>query len=134
MMSRTPERPLSRDRAWACVTLNFSISGWGSLKAGRIFAGVSQLLTAFAGFFLLMAWMLKWIYRIFQTQIGEPTSPPPSGWLWKCGVACFVVSYSWMLITCVSLMRQAKANEGKNGQNVPPRLKDLPDNKPPKLS
>jgi hypothetical protein len=131
-MSRSPERPLSRDRALACVTLNFSLSGLGSLKAGRTFAGVCQLVTAFAGFFLFLAWMFKWIDRIFQAQIGETLSSPPAGWLWKWGIAGFVVSYSWMLITCASLMRQAKANEDKNRQNVPPRLVGLPD-KPPKL-
>jgi hypothetical protein len=112
--------------------LNFSLSGWGSLKAGRIFAGVCQLVTAFAGFFLLLAWMLEWIYRVFQTQVGETLSSPPADWLWKWGIAGFAVSYSWMLVTCVSLMRQAKANEDKNRQNVPPRLADLP-GKPPKL-
>lgn len=131
-MPASSKRPLSRDRAWACVMLNFSLSGWGSLKAGRIFAGVSQLVTAFGGFFLILTWMLKWVYRVFQTQAGETLSPPPADWLWKWGVASFVVSYTWMLITCVSLMRQAKADEEKNRQNVPPRLADSPD-KPPKL-
>ncbi len=113
--------------------LNFSLSGWGSLKAGRIFAGVCQLVTVFAGFFLLLAWMLKWIYRVFQTQVGEALSPPPADWLWKWGVAGFVVSYTWMLITCVSLMWQAKSDEDENRRNIPPRLADPP-GKPPKLS
>ena len=76
--------------------------------------------------------MIKWIYRIFQAQLGETVSPAPADWLWKCGVAGFVVSYTWVLITCVSLMRQAKANEDKNPQKIPPRLADLPD-KPPRL-
>ena len=125
-MSRLSHRPLSRDRAWSCVTLNFSIAGLGTLKAGRIFAGISQLLTVFAGFFLCLAWMFEWIYRIFQAQQGETLSPRPAGWLWKWGVACFIVSYSWMLVSCVSLMRQAKADEDKGRQNLPPRLADLP--------
>jgi len=120
------ERPLTRDRAWACITLNFSLSGWGSLKAGRTFAGVCQLVSAFGGFFSLGAWVLEWVYRIFQAELGETVLPAPAGWLWKCGIAGFVVSYSWMLITCVSLMRQAKAEENKKSQNIPPRLADLP--------
>lgn len=124
-MGRSSKRPLSRDRAWSCVTLNFSLAGLGTLKAGRIFAGVSQLLTVFVGFFLLLTWMFKWIYRVFQAQVGETLSPQPAGWLWKWGVACFIVSYSWMLFTCVSLMRQAKV-EDKAPANVPPRLADLP--------
>jgi len=126
-MSCSPERPLTRDRAWACVTLNFSISGWGSLKAGRIVAGVCQLVTVFGGFFLCLAWMLEWIDRVIQSAIGETVPPAPADWMWKVGIAGFVISYSWMLITCVSLMREAKANEKKIRQNIPPRLADLPE-------
>lgn len=125
-MSRPPKRLLSRDRAWACVTLNFSISGWGTLKAGRIVSGVCQLVSAFGGFFLLLTWMLEWIYRSFQASLGEPVSPAPADWLWKWGIAGFIISYAWMLITCVDLMWQAKADEERNRQNVPPRLADLP--------
>ena len=135
-MAASPEHLLTRDRAWACVTLNFSISGWGSLKAGRKFAGVCQLVCAFGGFFLLCWWMIQWGDRIFWSEIGGlggPLPPAPAAWLWQAGVAGFVISYSWMLITCVSLMRQAKANEEKNRRNAPPHLADLP-GQPPTLS
>jgi 4a-hydroxytetrahydrobiopterin dehydratase len=114
--------PLSRDRAWACVTLNFSLAGLGTLKAGRRISGYMQLVAAFAGFFLCLTWMLKWIYRIFQAQIGDTLSAPPAPWLWMAGVTGFVVSYVWTLCTCVSLMREAKANERKGARNIPPRL------------
>lgn len=132
-MSAVTKRPLSRDRAWACVTLNFTLSGLGSLKAGRIFTGVAQLVTVFAGFFLLLAWMFKWIYRIYQSQIGETVSPPPAAWLWQLGIAGFAISYVWMLLTCASLMRQSKAQENEAGQSVPPKLSGA-SGKPPKLS
>ncbi|HUA66919.1 MAG TPA: hypothetical protein VMA13_00095, partial [Candidatus Saccharimonadales bacterium] len=124
-MDSSSNRPLSRDRAWACVMLNFSISGLGTLKAGRIFAGLCQLIIVFTGFFLFLAWMLEWIYRIIQAEMGE-TLLTPAGWMWKWGALCFCVSWSWMLLTCVSLMRQAKAAAEQNRQNVPPRLADLP--------
>ena len=124
---------LSRDRAWACVTLNFSLAGLGTLKAGRKISGYAQLATAFSGFFLCLTWMLKWIYRIFQAQIGDTLSPPPAAWLWMVGAAGFLISYVWTLCTCVSLMREAKANEGKGVRNIPPRLADV-NGKPPKLS
>jgi hypothetical protein len=132
-VSASSKRPLTRDRAWACVTLNFSISGLGSLKAGRFFTGVCQLVSVFAGFFLMCAWIVEWCYRIFLAQVGDAIPHNSIGWLWKWGIACFIVSYVWMLITCVSLMRQAKAQEEKNRQNVPPRLTDS-HGKPPKLS
>jgi hypothetical protein len=125
------QSPLSRDRAWACVMLNISLPGLGSWKAGKFFAGVAQLTLAFAGFFLVLAWMLKWFQRIFQAQFDEPLSPPPAGWLWESGAALFVFSFLWTVWTCISLMREAKANEIKIRQNIPPRLDEL--GKPPKL-
>lgn len=132
-MSAATKRPLSRDRAMACVTLNFTLSGLGSLKAGRRFTGVAQLVTVFAGFFLLLAWMFKWIYRIYQSQIGETVSPPPAAWLWQLGLAGFGVSYIWMLLTCASLMRQSKPQENETGRAIPPKLSGA-SGKPPKLS
>lgn len=124
-MSRSSHRPLSRDRALSCVSLNFSLSGLGSLRAGRIFAGICQLGLAFGGFFLFCAWIIEWCYRIMQSELGETVSSAPADWLWQGGIVGIGVSYSWMLITCASLMRQAKAEEEKVHQNVPPKLADL---------
>jgi len=124
-MSVTSRRPLSRDRAWSCVSLNFSVSGLGTLRAGRIFAGLSQLALVLGGAFLICAWFVEKSYQIFESGMGEATSPP-AGWLWKWGTICVGISWSWMLITCASLMRQAKADEDKNPKNIPPRLADLP--------
>jgi 4a-hydroxytetrahydrobiopterin dehydratase len=128
-----PSQPsLTRDRAWAYVMQNFSLAGWGTLKAGQTFAGSMQLATAFAGFFLVLAWMMKWIYRIFQTQIGDDVSPPPAAWLWETGTASFVISYTWTFLTCWNLMRRAKADELVARKNVPPKLENFSD-KPPLL-
>ena len=127
-MGRSSKHPLSRDRALACVTLNFSISGWGTLRAGRIFAGVGQLLFNFAGLFLIGAWLFKWIYGLFLADLGQPSPPSPAGWLWKWGAASIAISWTWMLITCANLIRQAKAEESRNSRSIPPRLADLPKN------
>jgi hypothetical protein len=131
-MPVSPESPLSRDRAWACVMQNLATPGIGSLKARRIFAGICQLSIAIASCFLVCAWVIGWSYRIYLAQTGETIPQDSSGWLLKWGIICFAVSWLWALITCVSLVLQAKAAERKNPQKVPPRLADLPD-KPPKL-
>ena len=123
--------PLTRDRAWACITHNISLPGWGSLKAGRRIAGIGELIFALTGLFLLFAWMVEWMIRIFQSELGEDLSPVPTAWLWRSGVICIVISWVWTIVTCVSLMREARANEEASRQNVPPHLSDLP--KPPKL-
>ncbi|HEY1789893.1 MAG TPA: hypothetical protein VGJ73_17235 [Verrucomicrobiae bacterium] len=119
--------PLSRDRAWSCVMLNISVPGWGTIKAGKKLTGICELVFALGGLFLLMAWMGKWMVRIFQSAAGEDLSPVPSPWIWQSGVFCIVISWIWTGITCFHLMREAKAYEA----SLPPRLSDLP--KPPKL-
>jgi hypothetical protein len=122
-----PKMPLNRDRAWACVLLNLSVPGWGSLKAGRPFAGVGEMIIVFSGLALLGTWMFEWMRRIYQSQLGDPLSPLPSAWLWKWGIGLVGLSCVWTIITCISLMREAKAYE----KNLPSRLSDLP--KPPIL-
>jgi hypothetical protein len=123
-MPRSPKRPLSRDRAWACVTWNFSVSGLGTLRAGRIFSGVCQLGSLLAGAGFLCAWTIEEMQHIIQSGMGE-TAPSPAGWLWKGAVICVATSWSWMLLSCVSLMWQVKAEEDKHRRNAPPRLEDL---------
>ncbi|HEV2320473.1 MAG TPA: hypothetical protein VGV18_12025 [Verrucomicrobiae bacterium] len=122
-----PKLPLNRDRAWACVLLNLGVPGWGSLRAGRVFAGVGELIIVFAGLFLLGKWMFGWMNRVFQSELGNPLPPVPAPWLWKCGAGLVGASCMWTIATCISLMREAKANE----QSRPPHFSDLP--KPPKL-
>lgn len=129
-MARLSHRPLSRDRAWSCISLNFSISGLGSLRAGRLIAGIGQLGFVLAGFFLLLDWMLKIIHHIFEAELGTATTIGAPGWLWKWGTICVGISWSWMLITCWSLMRQAKADEKRSRQNIPPKLSELPPKAP----
>jgi hypothetical protein len=119
--------PLNRDRAWACVLLNLGVPGWGSLKAGRPFTGVGEMIILLAGLALLGGWMLQWFNRIFQSESGEPLPPVPAGWLWKWGAGLVSVSCVWTVATCISIMREAKAHE----KNLPPNLSDLP--KPPIL-
>ncbi|HTV40141.1 MAG TPA: hypothetical protein VMF08_06185 [Candidatus Sulfotelmatobacter sp.] len=119
--------PLSRDRAWACVMLNVSVPGWGTIKAGRKATGICEIIFALGGFFLLLAWMGLWMVRVMQSAMGEDLSPIPSPWIWRSGVICIVISWIWTGITCYHLMRDAKAYE----KSLPPRLSDLP--KPPVL-
>lgn len=128
-MGRSSHQPLSRDRAWSCVSLNFSISGLGTLKAGRLFAGVGQVIFNLAGLVLIGAWMFQWVHRICQAQLGETHPVTPDGWLWKCGAVSIGISWTWMLLTCASLMREAKAAEESAS---PPRLSEVPPKLPRK--
>lgn len=126
-----PKIQMSRDRAWACVMLNVTLPGWGTFKAGKKWTGMGEMFFALAGLFLLGAWMVKWMFRIAQSELGEDMSPIPSAKVWESGVACIVVSWIWTTATCISLMRGARAYEEEVRENPPPLLSDL--DKPPKL-
>ena len=132
-MSVSSKSPLSRDRAWSCIMMNVATPGTGSMRAGRVFTGVCQLLFAVVGAALICIWMIKTTYTVIQNQISGTAALHASGWLWKWGVVGFAVSWSWTFITCVDLFRRAKADERKAHENIPPRLTDLP-GQPPKLS
>lgn len=128
-MSKTP---LNRDRAWAYILLNLSVPGWGSFKAGRKFEGAGKMILGLGGLLLLIAFMVIWACRVAEAEVDDTTAMPPPHWLWKAGVGLVVVSWIWTLVTSISMVREARAQEKENSQNVPPRLSDLP--KPPKLS
>ena len=130
-MSAAPKRPFSRDFAWACVMLNISVPGWGSLKAGRKLVGTAEMLIVFVGLVLLGVWFVEWLNRIVQSELDNPLPPVPAHWLWETGIGCCVASWIWTIVTSAHLMREAKAYEKEMREKVPPRLSDLP--KPPKL-
>ena len=130
-MSLPPILPLTRDRAWAYVLLNISVPGWGSWKAGRKVAGFGELFILVAGLVLLAIWFFKYMNRIMESEMGDTLPPIPPGWLWQGGIGLYVVSLVWTIVTCVSLVREAKAHEAEVQRNTPPKLADLP--KPPIL-
>lgn len=129
-MSVPPKTPLTRDRAWAYVLLNISVPGWGSWKAGRKIAGFGELFIVVVGLFLLGIWFFEWMNRIIHSELGDSLPPVPANGWWQWGIGLCVVSWVWTIVTGVSLLREAKAQEKLARQNMPPRLADL--NEPPR--
>src|SRR5580658_4341629 len=131
-MSAPPKRPLTLDRAWAYVLLNISVPGWGSWKAGRKVAGFGEMFILVVCLFLLGLWFLKYMNRIFQSEVGDTLPPIPPNWLWQWGIGLYVVSLVWTIVTSVSVIREARAYEAEARRNTPPKLADL--DKPPRLN
>jgi hypothetical protein len=131
-MSSPPILPLTKDRAWAYVLLNISVPGWGSWKAGRKVTGFGELFILAISLVLLAVWFFEYMNRIFQSELGADILPPvPPNWLWQWGLGLYVVSVIWTVVTCVSMVREARAYEAEILRNTPPKLADLP--KPPIL-
>jgi hypothetical protein len=131
-MAAEPKRPLTLDRAWAYVLLNISVPGWGSWKAGRKVAGFGEMFILVVCLFLLGLWFLKYMNRIFQSEVGDTLPPIPPNWLWQWGIGLYVVSLVWTIVTSVSVIREARAYEAEACRNTPPKLADL--DKPPRLN
>jgi len=109
-MHAKPPRLLSLSRAWVCVAINqLATPGLGSIAGGRVVAGIGQLVLAIVGFVLLMGWMGIRFYELMMEQSGGSMQPHSIGWMWKWGLVVFSAGWTWSLVTSISLLRQAAA-------------------------
>lgn len=97
--------------------------------AGRVWAGVGQLLLAVAGLVLVIGWFVTALAR-FGAEIAGENEPGTYGWLGAAGTLTFVAAWLWALVTSLSLIRQAKANPVADpGSAPPPVIGSLPANR-----
>ncbi len=81
--------------------------------AGRLVAGTGQILLAVAGFGMVMGWFVWVAFRAYQEFRGE-AEPRSFAWLGEAGAATFAGAWLWALVTSLSLLREARANEKNN--------------------
>ena len=83
--------------------------GLGSLMAGRVVAGVGQLVLAVAGFTLVVIWFVQMMSGYYGQMFSEETTHAPTV-LTKLllGGGIFALAWVWSLVTGLSLMRAAK--------------------------
>ena len=110
-------KPLNRTTARNCFLVNqCATPGLGSLMAGRRAAGIGQLLVAVAGFVMMVGWFVLLALQIYNELIHD--APPKSvAWLGKAGAVTFAAAWLWSLVTSLSVLREARANESR----LPPR-------------
>jgi hypothetical protein len=127
------QKPPSQAAARNAALVNqLATPGLGSLMAGRWAAGIGQLALAVAGFVMVVVWFFEVMIEYYGQVTGD-VQVRSIGWIGEAGAILFVVSWFWALVTSVSLLRQAKAEEPTGPRSVPPRAADLP-GQPPKLS
>ncbi len=105
---RTPKQ-ISPAKAVTCVVINqCATPGLGSLLAGRVTAGIGQLILAVIGFGLIVWWIACFSYNRIRVATGDEPIKTPYGWAGKWGVIAFMIGWSWALLTSLSVLRQTK--------------------------
>jgi hypothetical protein len=114
---RRPPGPLSRAAARNAALLNqCATPGLGSLMAGRLLPGLGQLLLAVAGFVMVIAWFVLHALQLYNELVND-AQPKSVAWLGEAGALTFTAAWLWSLVTSLSVLREARANEDK----PPPR-------------
>jgi len=80
--------------------------------AGRRMAGFGQLLVAVAGFVMLMGWFVLLALQIYNELIND-AQPKSVAWLGEAGAVTFAAAWLWALVTSLSVLREARANESR---------------------
>ena len=108
---RRPPGPLSRSAARNAALLNqCATPGLGSLMAGRRLAGIGQLLLAIAGFVMVVGWFALLALQIYNELLND-AQPKSVAWLGEVGAAIFAAAWLWSLVTSLSVLREARAND-----------------------
>jgi hypothetical protein len=81
--------------------------------AGRYVAGVGQVLLALVGFGLVVAWFIALMTQMYE-QINGDAPPRSVASLGEAGGVTFLAAWLWSLVTSVSLLREARANEAQS--------------------
>ena len=111
MKTSSGGKVLNRTTARNSFLINqLATPGLGSLMAGRYVAGAGQLALAVIGFILVVAWFVSLMMQVYQ-QIDSDAPLKPVAWLGKAGAATFAAAWIWSLVTSLSLLREARANE-----------------------
>jgi len=130
---RPGQKPPSRTAARNAALVNqLATPGLGSLMAGRWVAGIGQLAVAVAGFVMVVVWFFEIMIQYYGQVTGN-VQVRPVGWIGEVGAILFVASWFWALVTSVSLLRQAQADDQDEPGPGSPPVADRR-NPPPKLS
>jgi len=77
-------------------------------------AGVGQLLLAVAGFVMVIGWFVLLALQVYN-EVMNGAEPKSVAWLGLVGGAAFAAAWLWSLVTSLSILREARANEPGDG-------------------
>jgi hypothetical protein len=109
---RIRNKPIDRPAAVKCLVFNlFATPGLGSWIANRTVPAIGQLILAFSGFFLIIAWFVQLEWGMFQSIMSD--DPADNGYvrMGKIGATLFILAWIWSFFTSMSVRTEAKRNE-----------------------
>jgi hypothetical protein len=110
--NKNPGRPDGRKTARNAAFVNLFVApGVGSLLAGRMWAGVLQLVLAVSGFTLVIIWFVSLMSQYYGMITEEAAPFRPHTWLGLAGGALFACSWFWALATSINLMREDRKRQ-----------------------
>jgi hypothetical protein len=110
---RRPPGPLSRSTARNAALLNqCATPGLGSLLASRRLEGIGQLLLAILGFVMVTGWFVLLALQLYNELIND-ARPKSVAWVGEVGAVIFAAAWGWSLLTSLSVLREARANESQ---------------------
>ena len=81
--------------------------------AGRRLAGIGQLLLSIGGFVMVLGWFVLFAMQMYESLVND-AEPKSVARLGEVGAAIFLAAWLWSLVTSLSVLREARANEGKS--------------------
>jgi serine protease Do len=87
--------------------------------AGRRLAGTGQLLLAIAGFLMILGWFALLGVQTYNQIVNDAGTQSVAS-LGEAGAVTFIAAWLWSLVTSLSILREARANEHKSA--APPLL------------
>jgi uncharacterized membrane protein (DUF485 family) len=119
-----PRKPLSRINSRNSALLNqLATPGLGSVLAGRIVAGIGQLMLAVTGFTLVVAWFIKVLIQFYSLMdLNSNVQPRSVAWLGLTGFGVFAAAWLWALVTSLGILREGRRSAAAEFEKpIPPR-------------
>ena len=107
-MKKTDDRTVAR-----VVLMNLlGLPGWGSLRAGRWFEGIGQIILVIAGAGVMLIWLYKELAQYYGLMFDD-IKQQSVGWIGCVGAILMGLSWIWALFTSISYHR-ANTLQGSN--------------------
>ncbi len=131
LLARNRNKPVDRAVATKCLILNlFATPGLGSWIANRTGPAIGQLILAFVGFCVIIAWFVQLEWQMYNAIMSDNHGDASYTRLGKIGAVIFIGAWLWSFQTSLSVRAEARRNESAKKPPEPPE----PPRQPPIIS